>query len=285
VPIAKILVPLVGTPRDIDALGCAFAAAKLFSAHVEALFVHPDPVEAMPLYGEGMSSAVVREIMVLTRNSADSACRTALANCEALSKEGRIEIVNRPMKRDYPTMSFRQVEGNFSAQVARAARLADLVVFGPVREDEQPGLGDAFDATLVETGRPVLLASGDTAADFASRIALAWNASTASTHAITAALPFLRIAKSVEILMVKSSESSSIEELQQYLALHGIVATQRVVDGHSPVADVLVDAAQSGGNGMLVAGGYGHSRMRELFVSGVTRRVVARAGIPCFLVH
>jgi nucleotide-binding universal stress UspA family protein len=70
------------------------------------------------------------------------------------------------------------------------------------------------------------------------------------------------------------------------LALHGIDAVERVVAaGTRVVGDVLLEEAIKGGAGLLVAGGYGHSRLREMFFSGVTRHVVSHAGIPLFLVH
>ncbi len=284
---AKILVPLTGAPRDQVVLAGAFAAAKLFGAHLEALFVRPDPVEAMPFYGEGMSSAVVQEIMDVSKTAAGRASRQAHAFLEAAARENDATIVERAERGPGVNASFREVEGNFSDQVTQAARLSDLVVFGPLKEDDRPGLSDAFDATLIETGRPVLLISGTATANLASKISVAWNGSVASAHAISAALPFLAKAKAVEILTVKRGGTAPgpTDDLIAYLKLHGIAATSRVVEGAGRIADVLLDAAKSGGAGLLVAGGYGHSRLRDLFMTGVTKHVVAHAAIPCFLVH
>ena len=169
-----------------------------------------------------------------------------------------------------------------------ASRLSDLVVFGPLKEDDRPGLTEAFEATLLETGRPVLLSSNPAQATFCKKIALAWNESVASAHAVTAALPFLKCAESVEILCVSRSKDEPIDssELKAYLALQGVEATERVADaGNRVVGDVLLEEAIRANAGLLVAGGYGHSRLRELFFSGVTRHVVSHAGIPLFLVH
>ena len=173
-------------------------------------------------------------------------------------------------------------------QVTLAARLADLVVFGPVRESDRPGLGEAFDSTLLETGRPVLLNAGHASCDLVSRIAVAWNGSVASAHAVSASLPFLKKAKAVDVLTVGGPDTpaSASDDLIAYLALHDVKAAPRIVAGNNrPVADVLLEAATSGGAGLLVAGGYGHNRLRELFVTGTTKRVVAQTTIPCFLVH
>lgn len=278
--IGKILVPVTGAGRDLSVLRGALAAANLFEARLEVLFVRPDPVEAMPFYGEGMSSSVVQEIMDVSKDAASKASRAARENLEKVKKEGG----STPEER----FRFREVEGNFAEQVTVAARLSDLVVFGPVKEDDRPGLGEAFDATLLETGRPVLLLPESMPAGLGSRISLAWNGSVASAHAISAALPFLKKAAAVEVLTVKRGNSipSPTDELIRYLACHGIAADARMLEaGDLSVADALLKSAAENGGGMLVAGGYGHNRMRELFVTGTTRRVVAQAAIPCFLVH
>ena len=183
---------------------------------------------------------------------------------------------------------YREVIGNFADQVTMASRLSDLVVFGPLKEGDRPGLTEAFEATLLETGRPVLLTANPAPPTFCRKIALAWNQSVASAHAVTAALPFLKCAESVEILCVSRSKDEPIDsaELKEYLALQGTSATERHVEaGSRAVGDVLLEEAIKGGAGLLVAGGYGHSRLRELFFSGVTSHVVSHAGMPLFLVH
>jgi nucleotide-binding universal stress UspA family protein len=75
-------------------------------------------------------------------------------------------------------------------------------------------------------------------------------------------------------------------ELVEYLSLHGVGASAREIDaGTRPVADVLLESAAASGAGLLVLGGYGHSRWRELFVSGTTSRAIQQANLPLFLVH
>ncbi len=285
---AKILAPVTGGPRDAIVLAGAFAAAKPFNAYVEALFVKPDPVEAMPFYGEGMSSAVVQEIMDVSKEASGKASVAARAALQAAAGEAGAAVAPPSGKGNAVTGAFVETQGNFADRVSQAARLSDLIVFGPLKEGDRPGLSEAFEATLIETGRPVLLVSQTPTPDFFKKIAVAWNGSVASAHAVSAALPFLERAESVEILTVTqaNAETVSAEELKSYLRLRGIAASDKQVDGGSrPIADVLLEAAGAAGAGMLVAGGYGHNRLREMFVTGVTRRVVAHAAIPCFLVH
>ncbi|HJW40663.1 MAG TPA: universal stress protein [Rhizomicrobium sp.] len=285
----KILAPLTGGSRDAAVLASAFAAAKPFNAHVVTLFVRPDAMEAVPFYGESVSATVMQEIADATKKASDVASKQAQASLRAAAASAGAEVVAVPELRTGPTASFKEVTGNFADQVTLAARLSDLVVFGALKEDDRPGLTEAFEATLLETGRPVLISAVAAAPNFCSRrVALAWNDSVASAHAVTAALPFLKCAESVEVLSVKRGKDNSIDasEVLTYLKLQGVVATERAIDaGSRVVGDVLLEEASKGGAGMLVAGGYGHSRLREMFFSGVTRHVASHAALPLFLVH
>jgi nucleotide-binding universal stress UspA family protein len=286
--LVKILAPLTGGARDTIVLACAFAAAKPFHSHVAALFVRPDATEAVPFFGDGVSATVVQEIADATKIAADAAIKTARAALEVAAKTAGATILASPEPSNVLTASFREVLGGFADQVTLAARLSDLVVFGPLKEGDRPGLTEAFEATLLETGRPVLLSANAAQPTFCSKIALAWNESVASAHAVTAALPFLKCAQGVEILCVTRGQDEPIDsaELTAYLKLHGVAATERLVDaGSRNIGDVLLEEAVKSGAGMLVAGGYGHSRLRELFFSGVTRHVVSHAHLPLLLVH
>ena len=284
----KILAPLTGGQRDAAVLASAFAAAKPFNAHVAALYVRPDPTEALPFYGESVSAAVMQEIADASKKASDASIIVARASLVAAAAAAGAAVLDAPELRDATTASFREAVGNFADQVTLAARLSDLVIFGALKEGDRPGLTEAFEATLLETGRPVLLSPHAAPVTFCKKIALAWNESVASAHAVTAALPFLKCAESVEILSVTRGKDEIIDsaELKAYLKLRGISASERVIDaGSRVVGDVLLEEASKGGAGMLVAGGYGHSRLREMFFSGVTRHVVSHADLPLFLVH
>jgi nucleotide-binding universal stress UspA family protein len=284
----KILAPLTGGPRDAAVLASAFAAAKPFNAHVAGLFVRPDATEAVPFYGESVSAGVMQEIANASKKASDEASKIALATLSASAAAAGAAVIETPEIGAAPTASFKQVTGNFADQVTRAARLSDLIVFGTLKEGDRPGLGEAFEATLIETGRPVLLTPEAATSTFCSKIAVAWNDSVASAHAVTAALPFLKCASTVEILSVTRGKDEAIDcgELCGYLRLHGVASTERKVDaGTRSIGDALLEEAVKSGAGMLVAGGYGHSRLREMFFAGVTRHVVGKASLPLFLVH
>jgi len=284
---AKILAPLTGGTRDANVLASAFAAAKPFHAHVVALFVRPDPTEAMPFFGEGVSGVVVQEIIDAAKEAADKAADEARAALKTAASEGGVTIVETPARRDVATVSWREVKGNFADQVTQASRLSDLVVFGPLGADEKPGLSEAFESTLLETGRPVILTAQVPPKNFARRIAVGWDGSLPCARAITAAMPYLENADAVEILTVASGASvEGLDEVREYLSLHGVTCSERSVEaGQRPIGEVLLESASGTGAGLLVLGGYGHTRLRQMFFGGVTRHVVSHAELPLFLVH
>jgi len=285
--IARILAPLTGGTRDATVLASAFAAAKPFNAHVIALFVRPDPAEAMPFFGEGVSSTVAQEIIDAAKEAADEAATTARTSLAAAARDAGAAVTSVP-ERGSLSASWREAQGNFADQVVQASLLSDLVVFGPLSERDKPGLTEAFEAALLETGRPILLTAQAPAANLARKIAIGWNGSTSSAHAVIAALPFLAKAGAIEILTVgKHMEGDArTEDLGEYLTLHGMKAAQSPVEpGARGVGEALLEAAAKSGASMLVLGGYGHTRLREMLAGGVTRHVVSHADIPLFLVH
>jgi nucleotide-binding universal stress UspA family protein len=286
--IRKIIAPLTGGERDHVALRSAFAAAKPFDAHVVALFVRPDPADAMPFFGEGVSAVVVEEVLSVTKEAADRAAGLARASLALVAESEGVTLLDAPKRAKGTSASFRDVQGNFADCIAVAARLADLVAFGPLSEGDKPGLMEALEEALLQTGRPVLLSAIAPPSDFGRKIALAWDGSLTSAHAATAALPYLARAQAIEVLSVRRGEPASVSqgEIDEYLSLHGLPCTHVTIDaGVKPVGEVLLESASQGGASLLVLGAYGHSRLRELFTGGVTRHVVSHATLPLFLAH
>lgn len=284
----KILAPLTGSASDATVLAGAFAAAAPFNAHVAALFVRPDPAEAMPFFGEGVSGAMAQEIVDTAKQAADKASGDAHAALAAAAREAGAVITEKPEKLETVSISFREVQGNFADRVTLAARLSDLVVFGPLKQGDRPGLAETFEATLLETGRPVVLMGQTSPHDFARRIAIGWDGSGACARALIAAMPYLARAEAIELLSIRkpNTECESCDEARNYLTLHGLTCQERMIDaGSRGIGEVLLEAASQGGADLLVLGGYGHKSLLQIFTGGVTKHVVTHAELPLFLVH
>src|SRR5262249_22758093 len=111
----------------------------------------------------------------------------------------------------------------------------------------------------------------------------------AAAHAVTAALPYLEGAATVEILTVDSPAHPTIAgtaPLEEYLALHGVKAVHRnVARGGRNTSEALLAEACPSGADLLVMGGYGHSHLRERLLGGVTLDIVSRHALPVLLMH
>ena len=287
--IAKVLVPVTGGGRDTSLLLYAIEAARPFDAHVMALFVRPDLAEALAFFSDGASGVVVDEIVKATRDAGDEAGKRVEAAIAAVCEGAGVVRVGAPERRTGTvTLSLREVQGNFGDQLSLEARLSDLVVFGPIRESDQAGLAEAFVQVLVDTDRPVLRATDDVPRRFADRIAVGWDGKKAASQAVTAAMPFLKRAGHVEIFSIQRPPLTehATEGLREYLALHGVTATERLIDaGNKRIGEALLQAAKQDNSDLLVLGGYGRGRLRESLIGGVTRHVIAHADVAVFMVH
>jgi nucleotide-binding universal stress UspA family protein len=284
----KILAPLTGAARDATVLAAAVAAAQPFNAHIVALFVRPDPVEAMPFFGEGVSGVMAQEIVDAAKEAADKASQDARGAIAVVAGQLGAALTDKPEKRDRVSISLREVDGNFATRVAEASQLSDLVVFGPLKKSDRPGLAEAFEAALLDTGRPVVLTGQTPPTNFARHIAIGWDGSGACARAMLAAMPYLARAEAIELLTVRkpNTECESCDEAREYLSMHGLSCTEKMIDaGNRSIGEVLLEAASQSGAALLVLGGYGHSRLLQMFSTSVTQHVVAHAQLPLFLVH
>jgi nucleotide-binding universal stress UspA family protein len=269
-------------------LAAAIAAARPFGAHVMAYFVRPDLREALAFFTDGVSGVVVDDVLRATQEAGDEAARRIEASLAEACAAASAERVGNPGRRAEVTISLRETQGNFADRLTAEARLSDLIVFPPIREGDSAGLAEAFVQVLVETDRPVLRSTDEPAKNFARRIAIGWDGKTAAASAVSAAMPYLQNADHVEILSVQRAplRAHAAEGLREYLALHGVAAEERRIDaGSKRIGEALLEAAAEHQADLLVIGGYGSGRLRESLIGGVTRHVIAHAGLAVFMVH
>jgi hypothetical protein len=257
-PIAKILAVMTGGVRDAAVLGHAIAAARPFHAHVVALFVRPDLAEAIAFFNDGVSGVVVDEVIQASRDAADEAERRIEASVASVCTQAGVPVVPAPVRSEGVTLSIRQVQGILADQLTEAARLSDLVVFGPLHEGEKAGFADAFIQVLTDTDRPALLATETVPAPFAGRVAIGWDGKSAAAQAVSAAIPYLQRAEHVAVLAVQRSASNppATAPLHEYLELHGIVAHEQIIPrGSRSTGEVLLESAEAARADLLVVGG------------------------------
>jgi nucleotide-binding universal stress UspA family protein len=147
------------------------------------------------------------------------------------------------------------------------------------------------EAALFESGRPVIVVPYIQKDPLQlEHVMLCWDGSRAAARAIADALPLLKKAGQVEIVIVTNERGKRDEiegaDMAQHLARHGLkVEVKRTVLGDIDVADVILSHAADAGTDFIVMGGYGHSRLREFVLGGVTRSIFRSMTVPVLMSH
>jgi nucleotide-binding universal stress UspA family protein len=255
-----------------------FAAAeglgKRWDAHVTSLQVTqlPDSVQA----AAGYTSSVWAELLSETRKYA---------------AEERIKIAKRLTAFECITEA-REVEGTIAdleKAVAMYALHADLTI---VERPSNTTASVAFEAALFRSGRPVLLTPPQwRGGAIGANVMVAWSAKRESARALADAAPFLKTARTVNVVAVDASpayvgDTFAGYDISAHLARHGLKVALRQIDSFGRTAEgALLDEARDLDVDLIVMGGYGHSRMREFMLGGVTRGLTQHAPVPLLLSH
>lgn len=278
--IRDILVPMTRTDGDDRAIEAALALAAGHRAHVVALVIVEMPMPMPSEWGAFPSSlydGMVDEARVAGRGYADG-IRARMQGAAAMTE---VRIVE-----------------SLLLHASRAAAVhglhADLVVMAAPGQGEERGRTETlFSDLLAEAGRPVLLVPAGPAPRMPpGRVVIGWKPSCAASRAVHDALPLMREAESIDVLLVDPQvrEGAHGEEpgagLAMHLARHGLkvrVVAQPAMG--NTVGAALLRHAREVGADLLVVGGYSRSRLRELVLGGVTRELLATTDLPVLFSH
>ncbi len=294
--IVSILLPLNGASTDAAAVALGLRLARRFQAHLQVLHVGTDSRDVAPLAGEGLSGAMVEEMMTVAGHDSSRRLLGVRALFQAGLKQDEaaagsaLELVDRLPRPTaagrHATVGFRSVLGREHELVAHAARLSDLIVVPHAASEDTMSSSEALHAVLFDSGRPVIVASRQVPDTIGRRICIAWNGTTESASAVLSAMDWLQRADAVQVLYSDDYQRRGPEagELVDYLAGHGIDAQpgsfrrlgERVGAG-------LLAAVDAFGADLLVIGAYSHSRLRQMILGGVTRHVIEQATLPVLM--
>ena len=187
-----------------------------------------------------------------------------------------------------PSASWREAEGVYVDIAVQRAAAFDLLVAASSAMMEP--LEAIAEQSLLQARRPVLLAPSRLKTTLINTTMIAWDETPECWHAVSAAIPFLKLAKSVHVVSVDREagrRQTSQAEALAYLRCHGIDATARVIAPYSSaVGDLLLAAAGQLDVGLLVMGAYSHNRLSELLFGGATRHILQNASArPVLLAH
>lgn len=276
----NILVYIDSSDRCDERLKLAGNLAQEHGAHLTGLFVIPEAF--YPLY---MDATYIPEDLV-ENQEAQARADGALAE----------KHFNEFADREGLTTEWRTDQGPVGNVVARHARYADLTLLGQGSLDDPGQYPNPFlpADVVMSAGRPVLVVPN--AGNFAGvgkRIMVCWNARRESVRALNDAMPLLKTAEKVTVLVVNPQNPASGDhgdipsaDIALFLARHGIKAeAASTMTGIDDVGEVILSRAFDLDIDLIVCGAYGHSRTREWILGGVTETLLHQTTVPTLMSH
>jgi len=257
---------------------CALSVAAMFGAHLDGVVCAYETIN--PAIAVGPSAAAFA--LPTEYNTDPQRANNQLDQFVATAQRAGIDC-GRGCVSDSPFRANRAL--------AELSRLYDLAIVLQ-RDSARPTHDGALpEAVLFGAGRPMLLVpyihSGPMKTD---RALICWDGSSQAARALHDALPFLERAQAIDVVTVNDSDSTGNENsaanLLVHLARRGLPAKlQQATAEPSNIHNVILSLAADLGSDFLVMGGYGHSRLREVVLGGVSRGMLQSLTIPALISH
>jgi nucleotide-binding universal stress UspA family protein len=268
------------TEAEMDmALPAAIDFARRHDAHLTAVGLGVDMIPAGGFY-MGASPMLLTEALGRAQETAEALAARASARLQGETLRWTAEPAIVPF-------------GGLPSLVGQRARFADLVIqTRPYGRDAVPAQEAVLEAALFD-GQAAVLVVPETGLGrhLGRRVVVAWNQSDEALSAVRRALPLLRAADHVSVVIIdppvhSAERSDPGGTMTQWLTRHGVRAEVVVLAKTLPrVSDVLMRHMTDSAADLLVMGAYGHSRLREAILGGATRNILENADFPVFLAH
>jgi len=271
-----IVVNLSSRAAQDFAADYATSIAATFGAHVAGIAFLYEPV--IP---DGTLGGIPVDLIELQREENSKAANAAVGRFEAATKTAGVSAETRVLDATL---------GGAAALFGQIARRFDVAVVGQAQREHGASDELMIEGALFESGRPVVVVpyiqkQGLTL----DRVLACWDGGRMSARAIADAMPFLERAKAVDIVIVteeRKNDEITGANMTEHLARHGVTANvKRIARGDLAIADVILDYAADSGADFMVMGGYGHSRLREFILGGVTRGILGSMTVPVLMSH
>ena len=290
--IKDVVVKLSVGERASPAEDYAVSVAATFNAHVTGIaFLYYPIVPAADagytladIYGSRSGAGNIPPEMIETLQL-DNAAATKAAIDRFATASARAGVSAEPLT---PGANF----AGSGDQFGRIARHFDLSVVGQAEPETSTIEDKIVEAALFDSGRPAIVVPYIQKAPLKlDRVMVCWDGSRSAARAIADAMPFLERAGLVEVVIIVANERNKQYEIEgadmgQHLARHGLnVDVKRIDYGDLDVADALLSHAADYDADFIVMGGYGHSRLREFVLGGVTRSILRMMTAPVLMSH
>jgi nucleotide-binding universal stress UspA family protein len=188
------------------------------------------------------------------------------------------------------SLAYREVIGADLDETINTARLHDLTVIA--RDSRNVILEpDRAGTVMLSSGRPVLVPPRRAPKTMGTKVALAWKNTAEAARAVASAMPFIVGAQAVTVLAANEEDDARrfaepARLLVRELSWHGVNAKSKLLPfSLKPAGETLLDEAYRLDVDLLVMGGYGHSRFREIVFGGVTREILAESEVSVLMCH
>jgi nucleotide-binding universal stress UspA family protein len=255
----------------------AVSVAAALQAHLTGVAFVYDPV--VPISGVGYIPA---EIIETQREDNETAAAAAIKSFNTAADQAGISA---------EPLTTNAALAGAGDQFARMARRFDLAIVGQAEPEVSSVEQIIGETTLFESGRPMIVVPYIQRAPFKTdNVMICWDGSRTAARAVADALPVIGKSGRVEIVIVANERGKQDEiegaDIGQHLARHGLnVDVHRISGGNIDVGDALLSHAADSGADLMVMGGYGHSRLREFVLGGVTRSIFESMTVPVLLSH
>lgn len=281
--IKKIFFPVGGGEELDERIFGALTVAKYFNTHLEILLSQAVIKDAIP-HGLGVEQDLVRQIEEIHKIKLEKELETHKTIFAKYCAKHDIKISNTPIDKD-TTAHLSMGAGKRSELVAQQSKFCDLVVAATPPD----GVVTAtFEASVVESGKPVLVIPRKMSEFKADNILVGWNNSPQSARAITESIPLLQEAKKVHIISsakYTTDTLSRVKDLQNYLKIHGIETTFELIKTTFVPGEASLKIAQEGKFDLLVVGAYGKKRLKDMMRGGSAQYLLKHTTIPVFMAH
>ena len=254
------------------------SVAEAFGAHLSGVAFVYEPLLPATLMGGGLPV----DFIEAQRAAAEQAATRAKGKLDEVGRISAISVESRMI-----TASMAGAADLFS----QMARRFDLAIVGQADPDAVGPQELIIEATLFQSGRPILVVPYIQRSGMKlDRVLVCWDRSRSAARAIGDAMPFLELAKSIDVVVVATERLKSNEmpgaEIAHHLARHGLkVDLRRIVTGGTDVASTILSYASDVSADFIIMGGYGHSRLREFILGGVTRTILSAMTVPTLMSH
>ena len=272
----SILLHVQDDERVATRVDNALAIARAADAHLAVMHITPDSAEAVFESFGGID--VDGKGLERLRNAED-----------ALAARVKADLGNEDVSWDYVRRT-----GDVVGSLAAGAALADLIVTGRVSHAGSSGRPDRLLGDLLYASRTPVFIRGDRQERFdpKGKAIIAWDGSYEAANAVRDGLGLLELASEVEVVRVTERGEEvepglyPVTRVLEYLSRNDIHANySRIAEIDGKVSTALLDHADKMGAGLIVMGGYSHSRIAERLFGGVTKVMLRSCPIALMITH